>query len=186
VTEREIIDRLAQHKTLGGAPRSELEWLVAHGQIRRLNSGDVLSVKGVQVDALYIILSGRLALFVDRGAGMNKAMEWREGDVAGLLPYSRLMAPPGNSNALEPLEILAIPRVHIRAMTQECFEVTSILVHTMIDRARLFTSSDLQKEKMISLGKLSTRLLPSNDAGRFSRNESKSPKKLRVTWRRRD
>lgn len=158
MTEREIIDRLAQHKTLGGAPRSELEWLAAHGQIRRLNSGDVLSVKGVQVDALYIILSGRLALFVDRGAGMNKAMEWREGDVAGLLPYSRLMAPPGNSNALEPLEILAIPRVHIRAMTQECFEVTSILVHTMIDRARLFTSSDLQNEKMISLGKLSAGL----------------------------
>ncbi len=43
-------------------------------------------------------------------------------------------------------------------MTQACFEVTSILVHTMIDRARLFTSSDLQNEKMISLGKLSAGL----------------------------
>jgi signal transduction histidine kinase len=43
-------------------------------------------------------------------------------------------------------------------MTQECFEVTSILVHTMLDRARLFTSSDLQNEKMISLGKLSAGL----------------------------
>jgi nitrogen-specific signal transduction histidine kinase len=44
---------------------------------------------------------------------------------------------------------------HLRAMTRECFEVTSILVHTRIDRARLFTSSDLQNEKMISLSKLS-------------------------------
>ena len=35
---------------------------------------------------------------------------------------------------------------------------TSILVHIMIDRARLFTSSDLQNEKMISLGKLSAGL----------------------------
>ncbi len=43
-------------------------------------------------------------------------------------------------------------------MTRECFEVTSILVHTMLDRARLFTSSDLQNEKMISLGKLSAGL----------------------------
>src|SRR6266702_7571607 len=152
VIARDLIDRLAEHKTLSAAPRTELEWLVAHGSIRKLKTGEVLSVKGVQVEALYIILSGRLALFVDRGAGLNKVIEWRGGDVAGMLPYSRLMAPPGNSSALEPVEILAIPRVHLRAMTQECFDVTSILVHTMIDRARLFTSSDLQNEKMISLG----------------------------------
>ena len=55
-------------------------------------------------------------------------------------------------------EVLAIPRDQLKAMTRECFEVTSILVHTMIDRARLFTSSDLQNEKMISLGKLSAGL----------------------------
>ncbi len=158
MTEQDLIDRLAEHKTLGGAPRSELEWLAAHGHIRKLNTGEVLSVKGVQVEALYIILSGRLALFVDRGAGLNKVIEWRAGDVAGLLPYSRLTVAPGNSSALEPLEILAIPRAYVRAMTQECFEVTSILVHTMIDRARLFTSSELQNEKMISLGKLSAGL----------------------------
>jgi CRP-like cAMP-binding protein len=46
--------------------------------IRKLNTGEVLSVKGHQVEALYIILSGRLALFVDRGAGPNKVIEWRE------------------------------------------------------------------------------------------------------------
>lgn len=158
MTERNLIDRLAEHRTLGGAPRSELEWLAAHGQIRKLNTGEVLSAKGVPVEALYIILSGRLALFVDRGAGMNKVIEWREGDVAGLLPYSRLTSPPGNSSALEPLEALAIPREYLKAMTRECFEVTSILVHIMLDRARLFTSSDLLNEKMISLGKLSAGL----------------------------
>ena len=108
--------------------------------------------------ALYIILCGRLALFVDRGAGPNKVVEWRAGDVTGMLPYSRLVTPPGDVSALEPTEILAIPRDHLRAVTRECFEVTSILVHTMIDRARLFTSSDLQNEKMISLGKLSAGL----------------------------
>ena len=68
VIAQELVDRLADHKTLRGAPRSELEWLAAHGVLRRLTTGEVLSVKGVQVEALYIILSGRLALFVDRGA----------------------------------------------------------------------------------------------------------------------
>jgi signal transduction histidine kinase len=158
VTAADLVDRLAQHKTLGGAPRTELEWLAAHGSVRRLDTGEVLSTKGVQVEALYIVLSGRLALFVDRGAGLNKVVEWRGGDVAGMLPYSRLMAPPGNSSALEPSEILAISRGCLKEMTQVCFEVTSMLVHSMLDRARLFTSSDLQNEKMISLGKLSAGL----------------------------
>ena len=155
---RDLIDRLAEHKTLSAAPRTELEWLVAHGSIRKLNTGEVLSMKGRQVEALYILLSGRTALFVDRGAGPNKFIEWREGEIGGMLPYSRMVTPPGDVIALEPVEILAIPRDHFRAMTRECFEVTSILVHTMIDRARLFTSSDLQNEKMISLGKLSAGL----------------------------
>ena len=43
-------------------------------------------------------------------------------------------------------------------MIRECHEVTSILVHTMVDRARAFTSSDLHDEKMVSLGKLSAGL----------------------------
>ncbi|MDW5265405.1 MULTISPECIES: ATP-binding protein [Acidobacteriaceae] len=158
MTAHDLIDRLAEHKTLSAAPQTELEWLVAHGSIRKLNAGEVLSGKSQEVEALYIILSGRLALFVDRGAGPNKVMEWRKGDVAGLLPYSRLMTAPGDSTALEPLEVLSIPRDQLGEMTRECFEVTSILVHTMIDRARLITLSDLQDEKMISLGKLSAGL----------------------------
>ena len=52
------------------------------------------------------MLSGRIAMFVDRGAGLHKIMEWREGDVTGLLPYSRLVSPPGDSVAQEPSTIL--------------------------------------------------------------------------------
>jgi signal transduction histidine kinase len=154
----DLIDRLAQHKTLGAAPGEELAWLAAHGTLRRLDAGEVLSHKGVPVEGLYIVLAGHVILSVDRGAGPQKMIEWRAGDVSGVLPYSRLTTPPGDAIAQEPTDILALPRDQLRAMTQECFEVTSILVHTMLDRARLFTSSDLQNEKMISLGKLSAGL----------------------------
>ena len=155
---RDLIDRLAAHRTLGAAPRTELAWLIVHGSMRHLNTSDVLSCKDHPVEALYIVLSGRLALFVDRGSGPNKAVEWHPGDVTGVLPYSRLVTPPGNVITLEPTELLAIPRSRLRAMTRECCEITSTLVHVMLDRARLFTSSDLQNEKMISLGKLSAGL----------------------------
>ena len=154
----DLVDQLAEHKTLGAAPREELTWLASHGSLRQLETGEVLTAKGLRVEGLFVVLSGRIAIFVDRGAGPHKIMEWRTGDVTGLLPYSRMVSPPGSTIAQEPTEILAVPGNCLRAMTHECYEVTAILVHSMLDRARTFNSSDLQNEKMISLGKLSAGL----------------------------
>jgi signal transduction histidine kinase len=158
MTANDLIDRLAEHKTLAAAPHEELAWLAAHGTLRNLEAGEVLSHKGKQVEGLFVLLSGHVSLSVDRGSGPQKMIEWRGGDVAGMLPYSRLVSPPGDAVAQEPTEILALDRKHMRALTHECFEITSILVSTMLDRARHFTSTDLLNEKMISLGKLSAGL----------------------------
>ena len=95
MTAMDLVDRLAEHKTLGAAPREELAWLAAHGSLRQLQPGDVLTAKGARVEGLFVVLSGRIAMFVDRGAGPHKIMEWREGDVTGMLPYSRLVRPAG-------------------------------------------------------------------------------------------
>jgi signal transduction histidine kinase len=154
----DLIDRLAAHKTVGKAPRPELAWLAAHGSLRTLDEGEILTAKGVPVAGLFIILSGHLAIYVDRGAGRHKLLEWRGGDVTGLLPYSRLVSPPGDSIAQAPTEILAIPKEHLDALIRECYEITSILVHLMLDRSRFFTSSGLHDEKMLSLGKLAAGL----------------------------
>jgi signal transduction histidine kinase len=154
----DLVDRLAEHKTLGAAAREELAWLASHGSIRQLNTGDVLTAKGATVAGLFVVLSGRIAISVDRGAGLHKIMEWRGGDVTGLLPYSRLVSPPGDSVALQPTEILEVPRDRLHAMIRECYEVTAILVHSMVDRVRVFNASDLHDEKMVSLGKLSAGL----------------------------
>ena len=121
-----LIDRLTSHKTLGTAPRAELAWLAAHGTLRHLNEGDVLVAARAPVDALSILLTGRVAIFVDHGAGRNKVMEWQAGEVTGVLPYSRLVNAPGESVAQEPTDILAIPRDDLAAMIRDCHEVTSI------------------------------------------------------------
>src|SRR6516162_2129150 len=154
----DLVEKLAEHKTLGAAPREELAWLASHGSLRQLGTGDVLSAKSAKVEGLFVVLAGRIAISVDRGAGLRKIMEWRGGDVTGLLPYSRMVSPPGDTVAQEPTEILAVPRSCLRAMTHECDEITGILVHSMLDRARTFNASDLQDEKMVSLGKLSAGL----------------------------
>lgn len=158
MTTHDIVDQLTQHKTLGSAPREELEWLASRGTIRSLNSGEVLSAKGAPVENLYVVLRGYVAITLDRGTGRHKVMEWRAGDVAGLLPYSRLVSPPADSVAMEPSVVLGVHRDNFGEMIHDCHQITSILVHKMLDRARIFTSSDLHDEKMASLGKLSAGL----------------------------
>ena len=158
MTETDLVDRLAKHKVLGAAPREELAWLAAHGTVRQLEAGTQLSAKGTPVVGMFVMFSGRYALFVDRGAGPQKMTEWGGEDVTGALPYSRLVTAPGNSFALEPGEMLFVPKECFSELTQSCPGLTAILVHRMVDRAREFTSTELQNEKMISLGRLSAGL----------------------------
>ena len=158
MTTAEIVDLLAAHRTLGQAPREELEWLATRGRYQHHEPGDMLSSRGNPVEYLYVIFSGRGAIFVDRGAGPDKVLEWTGGDVSGLLPYSRLVTSPGNAIVQEPMTLLALHRDHLRDLTRDCYTVTALMVHSMLDRARAFTTSDLRNEKMISLGKLAAGL----------------------------
>ena len=101
MTAADLVEHLANHRMLSAAPREELAWLAAHGTLRRFAPGELLSVKGAPVTALYVMLSGRFTLSVDRGAGPQRIMQWQGGEVGGLLPFSRLVNAPGNSIAEE-------------------------------------------------------------------------------------
>ena len=154
----ELVDRLAAHRTLSSVPRPQLEWLAAHGTVNRYEAGAVLARKGELVPSLNIVLSGHLAIRVDRGAGPRKAMEWYAGDLTGVLPYSRLSGAPGVTTAEEASELFSVPAEHFPEMAARCFELTAILVHVMLDRARRFNTGDLHDEKMMSLGRLAAGL----------------------------
>lgn len=157
MTVTDLVEQLIAHKTLGSAPRSELEWIAAHGVIRQLEKNEILTRadKNIAVEGLFVILAGRIAIFVDRGSGTNKVMEWKAGDVTGFLPYSRMSSPPGDTVAQEATTVVLVRREFFPEMIRECHEITSILVHKMVDRAREFKSKDLHDERLVSLGKLS-------------------------------
>lgn len=158
IDNNDLIARLASHRMIGKAPRTELEWLGAHGTLIRCAPGWMIARKGEPVDALYIILEGQVSHYTDQGGALRKVMTWREGDVTGQLPYSRMVVAPGNSVVEEPSELLQVARAHLTALAAKCPHVTAELVHGMLDRARAFKSSDLQAEKMASLGKLAAGL----------------------------
>jgi signal transduction histidine kinase len=85
-------------------------------------------------------------------------MEWHGGDVTGLLPYSRLNIAPGESVMEADSDGLVFHRDLFPELTRECPTVTGMLVHAMLDRARQFTSTDWQDEKIMSLGRLAAGL----------------------------
>lgn len=154
-----IVQRLREHSTLGGAPLGELEWLVAHGYLCRFAPGDYVVRQGqTGASSLYVVLTGHLVLYVDRGRGRRKFAEWHGGEVSGVLPYSRVSVAFGDGVAEADTEIWMVDRDRFPDMIRECPEVTAILVHVMLDRARHFTSADLRDEKLVALGKLAAGL----------------------------
>jgi signal transduction histidine kinase len=153
-----LVDRLAALPTLAKVPPAELEWLAAHGRVLRFRAGEVIARKGEKVENLFIMLSGRIAIQVDRGVGPRLVTEWQAGAVTGMLPYSRMKGPPGNNYLEEDSEVFAVHEKLFPEMISRCPAFTAFTVHTMLDRARAFSASDLQDEKMVSLGKLAAGL----------------------------
>jgi signal transduction histidine kinase len=177
-----ILARLQAHRTLGSAPREELEWLVARGSLRRFAAGETLVAKGQDATGtgIWVILSGSLTIYVDRGAGPKRVIDWRAGDISGVLPFSRVTTSIGTGVGLEAGEFFQIEREHYPELIRECPEVTAILVHVMLDRARHFNTSDLHDEKMVSLGKLAAGLAHelNNPASAVVRNSTQLEESL--------
>ncbi len=158
MNDADLISRLTALAPFAQISREELEWLTSHGQLDEREAGAIVAPKGKRIENLWIVLSGHIAIRVDRGAGLHRVTEWLAGDVAGILPYSRMSGPPGDAYLEEKSEILLIHEKHFPEMICQCPVFTAHTVHVMLDRARTFNTSELQDEKMISLGKLAAGL----------------------------
>ena len=165
VAPEEMVRRHKAHRTLGAAPDAELAWLAAHGVVRLfakdsvfVATGDTVGKTYRAIEGLHALLRGHLSIYVDKGEGRHKVMEWLPGDVSGMLPFSRMKASPGDVIFEEQSEIFTVYKEHFPELIRECPNVLAALVHVMLDRARTFTTSDLHDEKMKSLGKLAAGL----------------------------
>jgi signal transduction histidine kinase len=158
VADPALVERLSQVRSLKGVPKSELEWLADHGRVEAYRAGVVFRPHDIPIPGLSILLKGSLAIHVERMGVQRRVMQWHEGDLTGALPYSRMTVPPGDTVVHEDMEVFTLDKEHFTALTRACPEFTAICVHTMLDRARHFTSTGFQDEKMVSLGKLSAGL----------------------------
>jgi signal transduction histidine kinase len=158
MSDVDLTGRLAALPSFADIPGEELTWLAAHGELVGGEAGAVAASKGRRIEHLWILLSGHVAIRVDHGAGLHRVMEWRAGDVGGMLPYSRMTVPPGDTYFEKKTELLLIHEKHFPEMIRRCPLFIALTVHSMVDRARAFNASELQDEKMVSLGKLAAGL----------------------------
>ena len=135
-----------------------MQWLVDHSEIVWVEVDKPLYQNGDAVDHLFIILEGRLRMFVNRNNQHRELGFNEKGYVGGLLPYSRLKTAVATAVAVEPTTVLRLHRREFTDMICSQFNLVECFVHMMLDRIRDFTKLDQQNEKMISLGKLSAGL----------------------------
>ena len=69
-------------------------------------------------------------------------MEWREGDIAGILPFSRMRDAPGDTTTREPTELFALESKHFHGLIRDCQTITAICEHVMLDSFQIECQRD--------------------------------------------
>ncbi len=154
----ELAERLGALPTLSEVPAAELDWLARNGEYVRVGVGETIAVKGVRIELLWIILSGHMSVYRQTPAGRRRVMSWGPGEVTGRLPYSRMTVASADIPMEEPVEGLVVHEGRFPEMVIRCPTFVQHTVGLMVDRARRFKATELQAEKLVSLGRLSAGL----------------------------
>lgn len=130
-------DLLAQTEFFAGAPRDVLQTMVAAGSELRLVRGDLLFREGDAADALYVVLTGRVAIAIanpiDNRETVVSLME--PGDLFGEMAMLDDGPRSAMARALETSTVLAIPFAPVVTAFQSdprlLWGVTRLLAHRL-------------------------------------------------------
>ncbi len=95
---------------LGEMTDADIQWLMYSGQRLQLRVGDVLVEQGVHADALYILLTGILSVWLDSNDGKREVTRMTSGEVIGEISFIDSRLPSATVAAVVPSLLLAIPK----------------------------------------------------------------------------
>jgi CRP/FNR family cyclic AMP-dependent transcriptional regulator len=87
----------------------DVEWLIASGAVRQVARGEVLIRQGTHVDAVFILLAGRLSVLLAR-TGDREIARLHAGEIVGEMSFLDSRPPSATVRALEDSTVYAIPR----------------------------------------------------------------------------
>jgi CRP-like cAMP-binding protein len=136
----------------------EAAWVAARCEVQSLAAGDVLFRAGEPVEWMYLTLAGELeARRDDHGAGAP-AFVWGAGDVAGIIPFSRMTVAPGTGRAVVASRVARFPKAAFGALLARVPRLEPRFVAHLTDRVRESTRRDQQTEKLSALGRMAAGL----------------------------
>lgn len=133
-------------------------WFIEKAEQRHSKKGEVLFNFGDPADEMFVLLEGKLQFMNKQGESYVPVATVAAGDIAGLLPFSRMKVSSGKGIILEDTTFLSLHRRYFHELGEVSPELMQALVAHLSDRVRSTTRNQQQQEKMASLGKLSAGL----------------------------
>ena len=151
-------DDLREVAILKGLPEWQLAWFGDHGERIDIARGDRMFTRGQPSDFMFIIVRGAIQRFEEVGGQWLVVATTRQGEVTGMLPYSRMTHYPGHTVATEDSQVLRIKASDFKEMLLVSQEIGRRLVAVMSDRVRGDVRLEQQRDRMEALGRLSAGL----------------------------
>jgi signal transduction histidine kinase len=152
------VDELRGLKIFEGLREDQLAWFCAHGTRIELASGEHMFERGDPADFMYVVVSGRIDGHEEVGGEWLVVATTEQGQVTGMLPFSRMTRYPRYTVAVGPTRVLRLHKDDFQVMLVVSPEVGQRLVATMSDRVRGDVRLHQQRDRMIALGRLSAGL----------------------------
>src|SRR3989449_11279088 len=138
-------------------PDDQITWFLAQTQEIHLKAGDTYVRQGDPADWMFVILEGQFQWRGEFG-GETIVLSTKPGDVTGVLPFSRMKQFTVTGRAVTDGRVLKFPASLFSELVQKMPELTTRLVGLMSDRIREATRIEQQRDRLVSLGKLSAGL----------------------------
>jgi signal transduction histidine kinase len=133
----------------------EIAWIAAHCERIVLSPGQLLLVSGQPAEWMFIGLRGTIEVRREQLGASVPAYVFHAGDVAGVIPYSRMKEFVGNGRAATHAVVARFPRTLFPELLRRVPVLAPRFVALLADRVRDATRREAQLERLLALGKLS-------------------------------
>lgn len=154
----DLIERIRDFEIFQNVEISAIHWLVEHGTLQLFNDGEEMFRPFEEVKDMRLLVSGQCVLFMAQNNELKEVGVYEPGEIAGLLPFSRMKQSRALGKAIGLCELLVFQRDIFPELVCQSYQLTQNLVGLMSDRIREFSYRQSQNEKLLSLGKLSAGL----------------------------
>ena len=151
---------LSQTEIFEGLDAELLADLAVYSYCRRLERGDTLFSMGDRPDAMYVVLTGRIAIVTTASDGRDSVISlMEEGDLFGEMGLFDGRGRSASARALETSEVLAVPYGPVRKLYEEQPDHLWRVVSMLVRRLRATGSALTDAVFLDVVGRTAKRLL---------------------------